>query len=135
MQENETTKFLLNRKIELETELEQLNKILAELKKSDKPKPSDWQTDAKKFWESQINSQKILSYTRTGQFWFKNRFNPAEGYATSNYFRILSECQDEGPNFLPYGYENFQDAKKYTEMYANPGTVYTIISPEGEIVK
>jgi len=128
-------KYLLALKERLENELASLQEQLDELK------------ELLSFPIENKGMPKILAndsgMVRTGQFWLKNKFAPSLGYATGNSFRILYELQDEGPNFIPdysghdgnLEFGTFQQAKKYVEEHRDPGTVYRIISPEGEIVR
>lgn len=129
MTSNPTETFLLKRKLELEAELVQLYKALEAMKSSETSEIK------------QKNKNEV--FTRTGQYWYKNRFCPAMGYATGNGYRVLYQLQDEGPNFVPdysghdhdLEFTTFKAAKDYINKYQDKGTIYTIISPEGEIVQ
>ena len=70
----------------------------------------------------------------TGNFWYKNRFHPEQGFATGDKYRILYELQDEGPNFVAgVEFDSIAEARKY--ISGDRKATYTIISPDEEIVK
>lgn len=72
----------------------------------------------------------------TGKFLFKNRFSTEQGYATGTGYRILYELQDEGPNFINgIEYPTIRQAREYVQKHNDSSTIYTIIAPDGEIVR
>jgi hypothetical protein len=80
---------------------------------------------------------------KTGQYWFKNRFSPEQGFSTiEKGFRVLYHYQDEGPNFVtdntgyPKVWPNIDEARKYIKdsVALVRSCMYTIIAADGEIV-
>ncbi len=156
-----TREILQERVYTLENEIKQLEKAKAELEDMLPKEDSIWEgSTCAECGENLINNEKFVTEhkkdckyyptsvaVRTGAYWYKNRFKPEEGYSTIPFgYRIVYELQDEGPNFISGSVKNgtfgmsevwptIQEARGYVERCQNKGTIYTIIAPDGEIVK